>query len=132
MAIRKLGVYRRGTILLKLSQILAYANDIDIIAKSIDDLKQNFNNIKETTREIGLEINEEETKILVSTTSRARAARIGQTLTIGDYNFQIVNTFKYLGTSINNENNISVEIKENRGSIQMHIRTRQTSKKSAH
>lgn len=54
---------------------------------------------------MGLSINKEKIKILVSTTSRTR---IEQNLTVGDYNFD---TFKYLGTNINNENNISKKIK---------------------
>lgn len=58
------------------------------------------------------EINEEKTKILVSTTSKARTTRIGPILTIGDYNFEVVNTFKYLGTNIDSENNISSEINQ--------------------
>lgn len=32
-------------------------------------------------------------------------------MTIGDYNFEVVNAFTYLGTSIDNENNVSTEIK---------------------
>lgn len=62
-------------------------------------------------KEIGLEINGEKTKALISTTSRTRARRIGQNLTLGDYNFEVINAFTYLGISIDNENNVNKEIK---------------------
>lgn len=82
--------------------MLTYANDIDTIAS----LKESFTSIEEAAKEMELSINKEKIKVLVSTTSRTR---IEQNLTIGDYNFD---TFKYLGTNINNENNISKEIKQ--------------------
>lgn len=79
----------------KSSQLLAFADDIDIIARSINELKQVFYNIERAAKNMGLEINEK-TKILVSTTSKARATRIGPILTIEDYNFEIVNAFNTL------------------------------------
>lgn len=62
MAIRKSGVCREGTILNKSSQLLVFADDIDIIARSTDELKQVFCNIERTARNMGLEINEEKLK----------------------------------------------------------------------
>lgn len=110
-AIRQLGVNSRGTILYKSTHLLVYADDIDIIARSVVDLKENFINIEKAAREIGLEINEEKTKVFISITSEKTARRIGQNLTIGDYNFEMVNAFMYLGTNIDNENNVNKEIK---------------------
>lgn len=113
IAIKKSGVYREGTILSKSSHLLAYADDIDIIARLLGDLKQDFTSIERVARNMGLKINEENTRVLVSSTSRARTAKIGQTVTIKDYNFKVVNAFKYLGTNIDNENNITSKIKQN-------------------
>lgn len=100
------------TILLKSTQILAYADDIDIIARTMEDLKESFTSIEKAAREMGLTINEDKTKILISTVSKSRVRRSGQRITVGDYNFEIVNIFKYLSTNIENENNISEEIKQ--------------------
>lgn len=83
-AIRQSGVNTRDTILSKSTQLLAYA-DIDIVSRSVEDLKESFIKIERAAREIGLEINEEKTKMLVSTTSKIRVRRIGQSLTIGEY-----------------------------------------------
>lgn len=68
-AIRQSRVNTRGTILFKSTQLL---DDIDIVARSLVDLKESFINIEKAAREIGLEINEEKTKALISTTSRTR------------------------------------------------------------
>lgn len=100
-AIRRSGVNTRDTILSKSTQLLAYADDIDIVSRSVEDLKESFIKIGRTAREIGLEINEEKTKT-AHITSKIRVRRIGQSLTIGEYNFEVVNTFKYLGTKIDN------------------------------
>lgn len=109
-AIRRSGVNTRDTILSKSTQLLAYADDIDIVSRSVEDLKESFIKIGRTAREIGLEISEEKTKT-AHITSKIRVRRIGQSLTIGEYNFEVVNTFKYLGTNIDNKNNVSKEIK---------------------
>lgn len=110
--IRQSGINSRDTILLISTKLLAYADDIDIVARTIKDLTECFIKIKETAKEIGLEINEEKIKAHISTTSRTRTQRIGRNLIIKKYNFEVVNTFTYLSTSINNENNISMEIKQ--------------------
>lgn len=42
---------------------------------------------------------------------RARS-RIGQNIKIGDYNFEVCQSFKYLGSVVNVQNDISEEIRE--------------------
>lgn len=71
IAIRKSGAHSEGTILNKSSQLLAFADDI--IARSTDELKRIFYSIERVARNMGLEINEEKTKIVISTTSKTKA-----------------------------------------------------------
>jgi hypothetical protein len=58
----------------------------------------------------GLQVNESKTKCTVISTSEARRNRIGQNLTIGEYNFEVVKGFSYLGSKVNCINNIDGEI----------------------
>jgi sorting nexin-29 len=59
MVVRKAGIQTNGTIFYKSVQILAYADDIDIIARSRKALKEAFLSLERATREMGLRINEE-------------------------------------------------------------------------
>jgi hypothetical protein len=47
---------------------------------------------------------------MVVSISEARRNRIGQNLTIGEYNFEVVKEFSYLGSKVNCINNINGEI----------------------
>lgn len=47
----------RGTILTKEQQLVAYANDINIIGRSIRTVKGSYETLKERNTEMGLEVN---------------------------------------------------------------------------
>lgn len=110
--VRQANANGSGTILLKSIQILACANDIDIVARSVNDLVSRSISRISRRRQMGLTINEKKTKILISTKMKMRMYSSGQNLTIGNYNFQITDIFRYLGLNINNENDISKEISQ--------------------
>jgi sorting nexin-29 len=59
--IRDLGIQTRGTIFFKTVQILAYADDIDLMACTISGLKEAFSNLEKSARNMGLVINQEKT-----------------------------------------------------------------------
>lgn len=56
-AVRDSQINTRGTIINRSIQILAYADDIDLIARSKRDLVQAFTALKEASKKVGLEIN---------------------------------------------------------------------------
>ena len=58
---------------------------------------------------IGLNVNKDKTKYL--TLDRKLGSRIGQNITIDEYNFEVVQSFKYLGSSLNVENELEEELK---------------------
>jgi sorting nexin-29 len=60
--IRNAGIHTNGTILHKSIQLLAYADDMDIIARSQTALKRAFLSLERAAGEMGLKINEEKTK----------------------------------------------------------------------
>lgn len=53
MAIRESGVHREGTILYKSSQLLVFSDDIDIIARTVNELKRIFC-IEKVAKNMGL------------------------------------------------------------------------------
>ena len=76
---------------------LEYA-DVDIISK-----------IAAKARSIGLAVNESKTMYLLSSTDKASS--IEESVEIGGYNFEVVKHFVYLGSSINTDNDISLQIR---------------------
>ena len=59
--IRDSGIQTRGTIFLKAVQILAYADDIDLMARTTLGLNEAFLNLEKSARNMGLIINQEKT-----------------------------------------------------------------------
>jgi hypothetical protein len=56
-------------------QLLAYADDIALIARRLPDLKEFFIRLKEAAKEAGLEVNEGKTNYLVVSRSPRRRVR---------------------------------------------------------
>lgn len=107
--IRDAKVQTTGTIFMKSSQLLGYADDIDIIGRNVLDAKESFIGIETAAARMGLRVNEAKTKYMV-TASTKHATRLGQNLTVDDYNFEVVGEFVYLGSTVTSQNNISHEI----------------------
>ena len=107
--LRKAGVHRNGTIFYKGVQLLAYADDIDIIGRTKRDVTAAFAAIEKESAKVGLTVNEGKTKYMLSANREAR--RLGSHVTAGKYNFEVVKEFTYLGTAVNSNNNVSLEIK---------------------
>ena len=89
--------------------MLAYADDVNILAGSIHTLKEKAEALVAATREIGLEVSADKTKYMVMSQDQ-NAGRI-QSVRIDDSTFERVEGFKYLGTILTNKNSIAEEIK---------------------
>jgi len=100
------GIQTRGTIFFKTVQILAYADDIDLMARTIPGLNEAFLNPEKSARNMGLIINQEKTVYMHS----GKDTTLHQDFAIGKYIFKRVDIFKYLGTMVNKMNNRSVEV----------------------
>jgi hypothetical protein len=81
---RDAGILNSGTIYNKSTQVLAYADDINIIGHYLLDTIEVFTKLERYAKEFGLQVNECKTKCMVVSTSEARRNRIGQNLTIGE------------------------------------------------
>ena len=106
--IRAADLRSTGTIFYKSFMLLAYADDIDIIGLKQRDVSAAFSALEKESRRMGLLVNEDKTKYMLST-SRG-TSRLGNNITIDSYKFEVVHNFVYLGTSINTTNNTSLEI----------------------
>jgi sorting nexin-29 len=105
--IRQLPVDTNSSLVNKSSQIIGYADDINIVARSRTIAKEIFIKLEDTAKEIGLKINSDKTKAMVMTRSQRR---VSQNWTIDEHNVEVVNGFVYLGSYLTNENDETVEI----------------------
>ena len=108
--IRAAELNRSGTILYKSVQLLAYADDIDIIGKNKGYVCSAFSGLDREAKRMGLVVNEDKTKYLLSAHKQSEHTRLGTHVTVDSYKFEKVDDFVYLGTSINTNNNVSLEI----------------------
>ena len=83
------------------NQILAYADDVNILGGSIHTLKENAEALVAATREIGLEVSADKTKYMVM--SRDQNAGRNHNVRIDNSTFERVEGFKYLGTTLTNQ-----------------------------
>jgi len=108
-AITRVQVNQDGLKLNGTHQLLAYADDVNILGGSIHTLKENAEALVTPTREIGLEVSANKTKYMVMSGDQ-NAGRI-QSVRIDNSTFEKVEGFKYLGTNLTNQNSIPEEIK---------------------
>ena len=90
-------------------QLLAYADDVNILGGSIHTTKKNAEALVAATGEIGLEVSADKTNYMVM--SRDQNAGRNHSVRIDNTTFERVEEFKYLGTTLTNENSILEEIK---------------------
>jgi len=108
-AVRKVQVNQDDLKLSGTHQILAYADDINILGETINTIKENAEALVAATREIGLKVSADKTKYMVMSRDQ-NAGRI-HSVRIDNSIFECVEEFKYLGTTLKNQKYIAEEIK---------------------
>jgi len=101
-AFKRVQVNSDGLKLNGTHQLLAYADDVNILGGSVHTVKENVEALVVAAKEIGLEVNADKTKYLVM--SRDRNAGRGHVVKIDNSSFERVGEFKYLGTTLTDQN----------------------------
>jgi len=86
-------------------QLLTYAVDVNILGGSIHTLKENAGALVAATRENGLEVSADKIKYMVMSRDQ-NAGRI-HSVRIDNITFERVEGFKYLETTLTNQNSIT-------------------------
>jgi len=113
--IRRVQVNQDGLKLNGTHQLLAYADDVNILGGGIHTVKEIAQALVAATREIGLEVSADKTKYMVM--SRDQNAGRFQRVRIDNSTFERVEEFKYFGTTLKSKNSIAEEIKSRLRSV---------------
>jgi hypothetical protein len=97
-AIKRVQVNQDGFKLNGTHQVLAYADDVNILGGSVHTVKGNAEALVVATKEIGLEVNADKTKYIVMFWDR-NAGR-GHSVKIGNSSIERVEEFKYTGKTL--------------------------------
>ena len=81
-----------------MSQLLAYADDVNILGRSVHTVKKNAEALVAATKEIGLEVNPDKTKYMIM--SRDQNAGRNNSMKNDNSSIERVQEFKYLGTML--------------------------------
>jgi hypothetical protein len=90
-------------------QLLVYADDGNLLGDNIDAIQKNMDTLNDASKEVGLEVNTEKTKYMLL----SREQNTGQNYDIKTANrcFENVTQFRYLETTVRNQNLIQDEIR---------------------
>jgi hypothetical protein len=85
-AIRRVQENQEGLILNGTHQLLAYADDVNIVGENIDTTRKNIKALLDASKEVGLEVSTGKTKYML--VSRCQKAGQRQNLNIGNLSFK--------------------------------------------
>jgi hypothetical protein len=106
-AIRKVQENQAGLKLNGTHQLLSSADDVNLLGDNIDTINENTQTLIDASKEVGLEVNVEKTKYML--VSRYQNASQTREIKIGNRSLENVSQFKYLGTTVTNQNLIQEE-----------------------
>ena len=107
-AVRATDMDTSSTIFTRSSQLLGFADDLDIMGRNMDVVKEKFMALDGKGSDFGLKVNDKKTEYMVISPSNRQ---YGETVTINTHTFKVVDEFVYLGSQLNSDNDIMDEIK---------------------
>ena len=90
-------------------QLLVYADDVNTLGGSVPSVKENTEALIVASKGTGLDVNADKTTYMVM--SRDQNAGQIHGMKTDDSSLEMVEEFKYLGTTLTNKNSIQEEIK---------------------
>jgi hypothetical protein len=90
-------------------QLLAYADNVNLLGDNIDTVKKNTETLIDASKAVGLEIKIEKTKYMLL----FRHQNVGQNrdIKIANRSFENMSQFKYLRTTVTNKNLIREKLR---------------------
>jgi coproporphyrinogen III oxidase-like Fe-S oxidoreductase len=85
-AIRRVQENQEGLILNGTHQLLAYADDVNVVGETIDTIQKSTKSLLDASKEVGLEVNPEKTEYVL--VSRCQKAGQRQSIKIGNWSFE--------------------------------------------
>ena len=86
---------------------LAYADDVDLLGEGFVGRDRQMRNFRMAAERVGLEVNESKTKVM----KVSRDERDEEVVNVGGFVLEVVNEFKYLGSTITSTNEVKDEVK---------------------
>jgi hypothetical protein len=108
--VRRANLQTTGTIYNKETQLLAYADDIDIVGRSKSVVRNAYFALEGEAAKVGLKINEQKTKYMIADRNDRTIRDVWQSVVIGDKHFEVFKEFVYLGSLMTTTNDVSQEI----------------------
>jgi hypothetical protein len=103
--VRRANLQTTGTIYNKKTQLLAYADFIDIVGRSQSAVRDAYLALEREAAKVGLKINEQKTKYLIAARNDRTIRDVGQSVAIGEKHFEVVKEFVYLTYRIPDDTN---------------------------
>jgi exonuclease III/ribosomal protein S28E/S33 len=108
---RRAKVEMQGTIFKKSSQLLGFADDIDIVGRNLRSISDTYSRLEKEANKMGLRVNEDKTKFLMVAASERTRSMVGSHLVINEKRFEVVNEFVYLGSLVTSDFSTTVEVR---------------------
>ena len=108
LCFRGVQVNQNGLKLNGIHQLLVYADYVNMMGGHVYNIKENAQALVVASKETGLEVNADKTKYMVM--SRDQNAGRSHSMNTDNSSFERVEEFKYLGTTLTNQNSIQEKI----------------------